>query len=86
METPDAVRELRAELNAAYASHHKIANQAQKLIGQVEELKVENVLLRTAAEEWKRLAELACENPPENCDCPGCKAAAVYYGEDEENR
>lgn len=24
---------------------------------------------------WRKNAEYACENPPEDCDCPGCSLA-----------
>ncbi len=31
--------------------------------------------LRALTDEWERSAELACENPPSGCDCPGCSLA-----------
>ena len=39
-----------------------------------------HVGLMAEAERWRLSAEMACENPPDDCECPGCSLAAQRHG------
>jgi hypothetical protein len=44
-------------------------------------------LLASAAaerDEWRAAASMACENPPNRCDCAGCRFAEQYRAEEAE--
>ena len=36
--------------------------------------------------EARRSAEMACQNPPDRCDCPGCQFAAEVHREMEADK
>lgn len=36
--------------------------------------------LRTERDHWEESASMGCENPPEDCQCPGCMNAADRAG------
>ena len=58
------------------ASELDQTDQLQNWIASYTPLLVDEVrYLRARLKEWKRSAELACENPAPGCDCPGCSMA-----------
>lgn len=73
---------------AKYGPHPEF-KPGVRIVDRVPPLPTEGEALREAkraAAAWERSAEMACQSPPDGCDCPGCSLAEAAYateGRDE---
>lgn len=57
----------------------QVREALQEVDARIAGLEAEIDQARIEARSWERLAMMGCENPPDDCGCPGCSLAHEDY-------